>query len=95
MKYTKADIFDGKVFLNHEGEYDLPVESALGHRFEAVDGAIVDKYNGITDREVRIQDHATVQAAVDEAQAAWDALPEEERVGERPLDLPELILPEE
>ena len=93
---TKANIFmDRMVMFDENGEFDLPIESTLPHRFEVVDGVIVDKYNGVTDREVRIQDHAEAQARVDELQAAWDALPEEERVGERPADLPELILPEE
>lgn len=93
---TKAFITEmNTVLLDDSGDVDLPVASSLPHRFEVVDGVIVDKYNGISDREVRIQDHAEAQARVDEAQAAWDALPEEERVGERPLDLPELTLPED
>lgn len=92
---TKAIIQNNRVVFADDGNIDLPIESSLPHRFEIVDGSIVDKYNGITDREVRIQDHAEAQARVDELQAAWDALPEEERVGERPADLPELTLPEE
>lgn len=90
---TKAFIIDNRIFLDDNGDVDLPLESSLPHRFEIVDGVIADKYDGATDNEVRQADHDEAQARVDEAQAAWDALPEEERVGERPIDLPELDLP--
>lgn len=94
---TKAFIIEGgRVIINPDGDVTLPIDSNLVHRFEVIDGVIVDKYNGITDNEVRQADHAEAQARVDEAQAAWDAATEEERkeLGERPIDLPELILPE-
>jgi hypothetical protein len=39
------------------GEYDTPVDSVLPHRFSLVDGKVVDKYNGMTDEEVRVKDH--------------------------------------
>lgn len=91
---TKAFIIDNRVLITNDGDVDLPIESTLPHRFEVIDGAIVDKYDGISDNEVRLQDHVSEQARVAAAQAEWDALPEEERVGQRPADLPELVLPE-
>lgn len=72
--------------LEH-GEYDAPIESKLPHRFKLVDGVVVDIYDGITDNEVRIADHAAAQKALDEAvdedgnKIEMDPLP--------PLDLPE------
>lgn len=42
---------------NENGQYDLPVESVLPHRFKLVDGEVVDKYNGVTDQKVKEIDH--------------------------------------
>ena len=60
--------------IGETGDYDLPVESVLGHRFQLVDGVVVDKYNGVTDEEVKRLDEITAQ----EQQAA-----EQEREIER------------
>jgi hypothetical protein len=47
------------------GEYETPIESALPHRFELRDGKVVDKYNGISDEEVKLKDHEdAVKAAL-------------------------------
>jgi len=43
--------------FNEDGEYETPIESALPHRFELKDGKVVDKYNGISDEEVKLKDH--------------------------------------
>lgn len=92
---TKARIYGTQVVIDPTGDVTLPIDSTLPHRFEVVDGVIVDKYDGKTDNEVRQADHVEAQARVDEAQAAWDAATEEERstMGARPEDLPELQLP--
>ena len=93
---TKAIIIDNRVYLDENGDVTLPVDSKLGHRFSVVDGVVVDKYNGISDNAVRIQDHEEAQERVDAAQAAWDALSDEEKEKvDRPVDLPALTLPED
>ena len=61
--------------IGPNGQFKLPVPSKLGHRFQLVDGKIVDRYGGITDDEVKQQDADTVasqQAA--ELEAARSAL---------------------
>jgi predicted HAD superfamily phosphohydrolase len=50
--------FDGKFAENAEEGYDAPVESELLHRFTLVDGVVVDKYEGVSDDEVKVIDHA-------------------------------------
>lgn len=85
---TKVNIVYGQIVEDENGSLTLPIESNLLHRFEVVEGAIVDKYNGATDLEVRQQDHVAAQALVVEQQAAWDAA--EEKIGLRPVDLPPL-----
>lgn len=77
---------------NENGQYDLPIESTLPHRFKLVDGEVVDKYKGVTDDKVRELDHADAAKAVKDAQDAWDA-DESENKGPRPVDLPPLVLP--
>lgn len=69
---TKASFSeDGSIcWINPEGEYELPVESVLPHRFKLVDGEVVDKYNGVTDDKVKEIDH---EKAMEEAAAAVDA----------------------
>ena len=42
--------------ISPDGEYDLPVKSLLGHRFKLVDGAVEDRYNGVTDKQVKAID---------------------------------------
>lgn len=41
-------------------EFEVDIESDLLHRFELVDGKVVDNYDGITDEEVRIKDYEDV-----------------------------------
>lgn len=36
-----------------EGDFDLPVQSGLGHRFHLVDGMVVDRYGDVTDDKVK------------------------------------------
>jgi hypothetical protein len=57
------------------GDYKLPVASLLGHRFQLVDGKVVDRYDGVSDDEVKkIDEERTQQKQADELQAARDAL---------------------
>jgi hypothetical protein len=54
--------FEGEGFVGQlleDGQYDLPIESDLPHRFELKDGVVVDKYDGVSDDEVRAIDHQT------------------------------------
>jgi serine phosphatase RsbU (regulator of sigma subunit) len=62
---TKASFSeDGLIcWINPEGEHELPVDTMLPHRFTLVDGKIVDKYNGMTDQEVKEKDHEDAIAA--------------------------------
>ena len=46
--------------IGPNGQFKLPVPSTLGHRFQLVDGKVVDRYGGITDDEVKQQDADTV-----------------------------------
>ena len=85
---TKVSIVNGEIVADENGELTLPVESNLWHRFEIVDGAIVDKYNGVSDAEVRRLDHEAALERNLADIAAWDAA--EEKVGVRPLPLPPL-----
>lgn len=54
---------------NENGEYELPVESVLPHRFTLVDGKVVDKYDGVTDDKVKEIDH---EKAMEDAAALVD-----------------------
>ena len=61
--------------IGPEGDHDLPVDSTLGHRFQLVDGEVVDRYDGATDDEVREIDAArVVERQAEELQAARTAL---------------------
>ncbi len=42
--------------ISPDGDYKLPVKSTLGHRFQLIDGKVVDRYDGITDDKVKEQD---------------------------------------
>jgi hypothetical protein len=85
---AKVRIEMGRIVADENGTLTLPIESDLWHRFGVVDGAIVDKYNGMTDLQVRQKDHEDAQKLLDEKQAEWDAA--EVKDGPRPLDLPPL-----
>ncbi len=91
----KLNFNNGVVSFDENGEFETDIVTSLPHRLTVVDGEVVDKYPGKTDNEVRIADHEAAIAANVAAQEAWDALPEDERFGTRPVDLPELDLPEE
>lgn len=91
----KINFKDGVAMFDESGEFETDIVTSLPHRLTVEDGVVVDKYPGKTDREVRIADHQDAVAATVAAQEAWDDLPEDERVGTRPEDLPELNLPEE
>ncbi len=61
--------------IGSDGDYKLPVASVLGHRFQLVDGKVVDRYDGVTDDEVKkIDEERTQQKQADELQAGRDAL---------------------
>ena len=61
--------------IGPEGDHDLPVDSTLGHRFHLVDGEVIDRYDGVTDDEVREIDAArVVERQAEELQAARTAL---------------------
>jgi len=61
--------------IGPDGDYKLPVASVFGHRFQLVDGKVVDRYDGVTDDEVKkIDEERTQQKQADELQAARDAL---------------------
>ena len=79
--------------IDVDGEHEV-VESQLLHRFTLVDGVVVDKYPGKTDREIMAIEHAEAVASVTAAQEAWDE-DESEFKGLRPESLPALHLPEE
>jgi hypothetical protein len=61
--------------IGPEGDHDLPVDSALGHRFQLVDGEVIDRYDGVTDDRVReIDAERVVERQAEELQAARTAL---------------------
>ena len=61
--------------IGPEGDHDLPVDSTLGHRFQLVDGEVVDRYDGATDDDVRrIDDERVAERQAEELQAARTAL---------------------
>ncbi|CAA7616801.1 conserved hypothetical protein [Candidatus Terasakiella magnetica] len=61
--------------IGPEGDHDLPVDSTLGHRFQLVDGEVVDRYDGVTDDDVReIDAERVVERQAEELQAARTAL---------------------
>jgi hypothetical protein len=78
--------FAGQFLEN--GEYDLPIESDLPHRFELKDGVVLDKYNGVSDDEVKRIDHEAAIAAREVIIAAVEAGDEVE--ANIPAELPSL-----
>lgn len=50
----------GTPYQDAEGPYEVSDEHELLHRYELVDGLVVDKYDGATDDEVRRIDYQTV-----------------------------------
>ena len=61
--------------IGPEGDHDLPVDSTLGHRFQLIDGEVVDRYDGVTDDDVReIDAGRVVERQAEELQAARTAL---------------------
>lgn len=62
LSFTSA----GNAYIDENGEYEVSIDSTLGHRFSLVDGAVVDKYDGVSDEEVRRIDHeAAIALAVE------------------------------
>lgn len=59
--------FEGAIAeIGDFGKYDAPIESVLPHRFELRDGVVIDKYDGVTDEEVKVIDHiAATKAALE------------------------------
>lgn len=68
------------------GDHELPIESDLPHRFELKDGVVLDKYNGVSDDEVKRIDHEAAIASREAIIAA--AADDEEFVS--PPEVPEL-----
>ena len=64
---------NGLAVIKEDGEYEVAVDSVLSHRFQLVDGVAVDKYNGITDDEVKAADHTAAEALEAERVAAQAA----------------------
>ena len=61
--------------IGPDGDHMLPVDSQLGHRFQMIDGAVVDLYDGVTHDEVKSLDAETAtQKKLDECQAMQEAL---------------------
>jgi len=65
--YTHAFYVGGQFLLSDDGDIELPTASALGHRFQMVDGAVVDIYSGVDDDTVRLKDWEDGVAAAEEA----------------------------
>ena len=61
ISFHESDAF-GEIAA--DGDYDLPVKSVLGHRFKLVDGKVVDRYNGVTDDEVKRLDEIEAQKLI-------------------------------
>ena len=78
--------FTGQFLEN--GDYDLPIESDLPHRFELKDGVVIDKYDGVSDDEVKRIDHEAAIAIREEIIAKVEAGDEEE--ASIPAELPPL-----
>jgi len=58
-----------------DGDHTLPVDSELGHRFQMIDGGVVDLYDGVTDDEVKTLDAETAaQKKLDDFQGMQDAM---------------------
>lgn len=61
--------------IGPDGDHVLPVDSELGHRFQLVDGGVIDLYDGVTDDEVKTLDaDRAKQKQLDDFQAIQDAL---------------------
>lgn len=83
--------FMGEGFVGQfleNGDYELPIESDLPHRFELRDGVVIDKYNGVSDDEVKRIDHEAAVAAREEIIARVEAGDEDEN--NIPAELPPL-----
>lgn len=86
----------GTWMYDPDGDLVAPVLTNLPHRLmQSEDGKVVDKYPGKTDNQVRQIDHEQAIELVKLNQKKWDDATEDERklLGNRPEDLPELILP--
>jgi hypothetical protein len=71
ISFMLGEGFVGQFLEN--GEYDLPIESDLPHRFELRDGVVVDKYDGVSDDEVKRIDHERAMAEREAVIAAVEA----------------------
>ena len=81
------------VAIDVDGDHEV-VDTQLIHRFSLVNGVVVDKYPGKTDREIMVIEHNEAIASVTAAQEAWDE-DESENKGPRPDSLPPLRAQEE
>jgi hypothetical protein len=81
------------VAIDVDGDHEV-VDTQLIHRFSLVNGEVVDKYPGKTDREITEIEYEEATARVAAAQEAWDE-DESEHKGTRPENLPPLRAPEE
>ena len=81
------------VAIDVDGDHEV-VDTNLIHRFSLVNGVVVDKWPGKTDREIMVIEHNEAIASVTAAQEAWDE-DESENKGPRPESLPPLRAQEE
>ena len=58
--------FNGLAEIAEDGEYSVKITSKIPHRFSLVDGKVVDKYDGVSDDEVKQIDHAAAIALATE-----------------------------
>lgn len=69
--------FEGAIAeIGDFGQYEAPIESVLPHRFELKDGIVIDKYDGVSDEEVKRIDHeAATKAALEHVDADGNPAP--------------------
>jgi hypothetical protein len=65
--YTHAFYVGGQFLLSDDGDIELPVSSALGHRFQMTEDGVVDMYGGVDDDAVRVKDWEDGVAAAEDA----------------------------
>lgn len=75
--YTHAFYVGGQFVLSDSGDIELPVASALGHRFAMTESGVEDLYDGVDDDGVRLKDWEDGVAA---AEAAGEDPPPDFRI---------------
>lgn len=75
--YTHAFYVGGQFLLSDNGDIELPVWSALGHRFAMGESGVEDLYPGMDDDAIRLKDWEDGVAA---AEAAGEEPPPDYRI---------------